>query len=765
MSNVVGGTIIWNLDVDDKEFTRKLGNAKKEANNAAGDIEDAFRKSNKGIVSSFDDAFKASKVFAGGLVAIGTSLIAGGGFGIKIAAEIETAKQGFATLLGSVQKADDAIAMIKKDAASTPFEFTNLVRANQMLTSVTKNAPQSEALLLNVGKALSAAGKSGAELDNVIVNLQQIANTAKISELDIRQFGFAGINILELLADYYGTTKDKAGDMVKDSKNAFADLEGAFAKAGEGGGKFSKAFTDQAGTATQLLSNFADVTKQTAAEIVTQTGIFDMFKNSLSGVIDALGKFQPDIIKTIKDLMTFIAEYGPVVVGVIVGGLTPALIGLGKALWFNVIPAMIALLPYIVVGGLIGAAILGIIKIVQNWGSIMSFLGNVISQVSGVISSVFNNLKQVVIKVWTDIKAQTDIFVNYISSLPAQIGAALMGVYNSFVSWGAGVWNYLSTQIPLWIKSVGQWFAALPQNIAYWLGFALGSIVQWGINTWTYFQTNVPLWINGIANFFTQLPGIIWIALTNTYNGFVLWGTNTWTYLSTEIPRWINSIILWMGDLLKRMGDSLLNIYNSFITWGTNTWNYLKVEVPKWVTNIVLWIASLPKKIADALGGMSTTVKGKFTDTWNGIVSEVSSWPGKISDWGKNIGNAFVNGVKDALNGLKDAFINGFNNAKGSIKGNSPPKEGPLKDIDKWGFNIGTAWVDGLTQAMGNFKNNIADILPVISEPAYATANSSSGVTSGGFKQDVTINIDKVQNQQDVDALGREFGFRQSLLL
>lgn len=401
-----GGAVIWNLDVDDKGLNSGLDAARNNVKKAADDVDnrlskigDSTRSMSSGIVDAFKKAEGASWAFAGSLGALGATIVAGLGFGVKMAADIETARQGFTTLLGSIEKADAAIAMIKKDAATTPFEFSNLVRANQMLTSVTKNASQSERLLLNVGKALSAAGKGSAELDNVIVNLQQIANTAHISEMDVRQFGFAGINILELLADHYGTTKEAAADMVKNSKDAFSDLESAFAKAGENGGKFSRAFIDQAGTMNQLWSNFRDIVSQTAAELVTKTGIFDMVKMALGGIIDTLVQFQPQIVQGIKDFMTFITENGPIIVGVIAGGLTPAFVGLAVAVG----SALISLLPFMAIGAVLAIATQSIVTSLGGWQMAQEALNNVLNQVV-LIYDAF--LKPAIDSLWLTIQTQ-----------------------------------------------------------------------------------------------------------------------------------------------------------------------------------------------------------------------------------------------------------------------------------------------------------------------------------------------------------------------
>lgn len=417
MADLVGGSIVWNLDVNDKAFNQGIDEAKSKVKDLGDETESSGRK----ISGALENAKGASLAFAAGLGAVVAGVTAFVGFGTKIAGDLESARQGFVTLLGSGQKADEALAQIKKDAAATPFELTGLVRANQMLTQVTKDAPRSEAVLLNVGKALAAAGKGGEELDRVIVNLQQIANVGKISELDIRQFGFAGINILELLADYYGTTKEAASDMVKDSKDAFKDLESAFAKAGAQGGKFGDAFINQAGTFNQLASNFKDTINIFAADIVTTTGIFDAIKQGLSGVINTLNQFKPQIVQGIVTLIEFVKNNGELVVGIIVGGLVPAFIALAGA----VASMVVALAPFVLIGAAIGGALLLLRKAWEtNFLGIQDAVKSVVDWFTGTflptMQSVFNVIKVLVTIVY-------DVFVAAFSLIKT--------IVNEFVIW------------------------------------------------------------------------------------------------------------------------------------------------------------------------------------------------------------------------------------------------------------------------------------------------------------------------------------------
>ena len=325
---------------------------------------------------------------AASLAAIGIATVAAAGVALawqaaKTAGNLESWRQGFVNLLGSAEKADETIEMIKRDAAKTPFELPGLVQANLLLTQVTKEGPRSERMLLNVGKALSAAGKGQAELDRIIVNLQQIGNVGKITEMDIRQFGFAGINVLEMLADYYGTTKEKAAEMVKDSKDAFADLEGAFAKAGESGGKFENSFTLMSGTFNQLMSNLKDSFTILGAEVITQSGLFDIFKNAMAGATtwvnnnkDAIAAWVKDAVDVAKvKVQEWIEQMGGK------EGIQAKLQSFWKTITNEVIPAVLWLVGVIKdIIGFVWEHREGIIKLIAIYEAVkvMLFLGGVI---------------------------------------------------------------------------------------------------------------------------------------------------------------------------------------------------------------------------------------------------------------------------------------------------------------------------------------------------------------------------------------------------
>lgn len=362
------GSIYYDVDLDNKEFKRKAS----ETSGAVSRIKNGFESARLG-----------SFALLGGMTALGLGMAKFASNSIKVAANIETMTQGFVTLLGSSEKANEAINMIKKDAASTPFELPGLIQANQLLTAVTKDAPRSEKLLLNVGKALSAMGKGQEELDRIIVNLQQIGAVGKATMLDVKQFAFAGIPIFEMLSEATGKTGEALEEMISSGGVTFDMLEEMFNKAGTGSGRFAQAFETQAGTFNQLVSNMKDNIAIFGSELVKQTGLFDLAKRAVNKFNEVMGILQtkisdaggimPFLRKVFDDNRTIIIA----VAGALVGALIPALVATGTAIWGAFAP----LIPFIAIGA--GLAIL-IDKLVQRfggWHTVLSKIRNIFGNV------------------------------------------------------------------------------------------------------------------------------------------------------------------------------------------------------------------------------------------------------------------------------------------------------------------------------------------------------------------------------------------------
>jgi tape measure domain-containing protein len=514
----------------------------------------------KSFQGDFEQSADASRKFALGLAAATTAAGAFAYQGIQTAAQLETNRQGFITLLGSAQKADAALAQIKKDAASTPFELPGLIQANQLLTSVTKDSDRSERFLLNIGKALAAMGKGQPEMDRLIVNLQQIGAVGKASMLDLKQFAFAGVPIFDMLKESMkgagqvvvdnskkigtnaaqlaklqgqlavatqrqqeftdktkdstklstantidtlrtkiaalsganeklaasnGTVVESQGqleDMIASGAVTFEMLEDLFNKAGEGSGQFARAFIDQAGTFNQLFSNLKDNMNIFMADLVTQTGLFDLIKGALANFVAFLSAHSADIINFIKSTVEWLKEHKaviPVVAGMMAGALAPAVIALGAAF----AGMLIALAPFVAAGG----ALMLLIEGIKAGDPLMIGMATTIGVL--LIPAIIGLATTIITSVLPALAALA------VAAAPWLIGGLIVGGLVAGLVWVAKNWDMVWGGIKTGFKAAVNFLIGIAEGWANsWVGAA--NIIIGALNKVKF---SIPDWVPGVG--------------------------------------------------------------------------------------------------------------------------------------------------------------------------------------------------------------------------------------------------------------------------
>lgn len=254
---------------------------------------------------------KTGVVVAGGLAALAGAAGVFGAKSLSLAADLEQTRIGFKTLLQDGDKADALLKRISQEAAATPFEIKGLQEGAMALTAVTKDGDKAVDTLLAVGNAISASGKGQAEMDSIILNLQQISSTGKVTEMDIRQMQGA-IPIFNDIIGAAGLTTES----LKNSDNAAEELIGAFQKAAEEGGIAHGAMAAQSetfnGRVSTLKDNFAIAMTSIGSSLMEQAkpaleqlvGVSDILvaavgEEGLSGAFQMFREQFPKLAETI----------------------------------------------------------------------------------------------------------------------------------------------------------------------------------------------------------------------------------------------------------------------------------------------------------------------------------------------------------------------------------------------------------------------------------------------------------------------------------
>ena len=249
------------------------------------------------IVKSLTDSLKRTAAEIGGLVAIKKF----GSDVIEATGKMQQLQVALSTILQDKTKADQLIAEIVQFAAKTPFNLDDVAEGAKQLLAYGSSADK-------VIEELSMLGDVASGLQIPIGQLIYLYGTLRTQgramTVDIRQFAGRGIPIYEELAKVLGVSKDQVGELVKEGKVGFKEVEQAFKNMTSEGGKFANLMENSAGTWPQRLSNIEDTLFQKMNEFGNKyKEVFEFGIGTAEGLVESLD----DVIAVMGGL---IAAYG-----------------------------------------------------------------------------------------------------------------------------------------------------------------------------------------------------------------------------------------------------------------------------------------------------------------------------------------------------------------------------------------------------------------------------------------------------------------------
>ena len=249
------------------------------------------------VVKSLTDSLKRTALEIGGLTAIkkfGSDVIDATG-------RMQQLQVALSTILQDKSKADQLIAEIIQFAAKTPFNLDDVANGAKQLLAYGSSADKVVGELSMLGDVASGLQ---IPIGQLIYLYGTLRTQGRAMTVDIRQFAGRGIPIYEELAKVLGVTKDQVGELVKEGKVGFAEVEQAFKNMTSEGGKFANLMESSAGTWPQRLSNIGDTLFQKMNE----------FGNKYKEVFEFGIGTTEDLVESLDDVLAviggLIAAYG-----------------------------------------------------------------------------------------------------------------------------------------------------------------------------------------------------------------------------------------------------------------------------------------------------------------------------------------------------------------------------------------------------------------------------------------------------------------------
>lgn len=254
-------------------------------------------------------SFAADVAAAGAALSVGFTapLVGLATEAINLAGSFQQAEIGFSTMMHSAQNAGQFLNELKSFAASSPFEFPELLDASRRLMAMGFEASAVIPIMRTVGDAVAGLGGNAQTIDRITLALGQMQAKGRVSAQEMNQLAEAGIPAWQSLADAIGVSIPEA--MRRAERGAITATQAIPAILQGMQEHFGGMMTAQMNTVAGQWSNFKD----NLSFIVADIG------RALLPFADMVLSVATPILSMLRDVAAGFAELPQPVQGVIVG--------------------------------------------------------------------------------------------------------------------------------------------------------------------------------------------------------------------------------------------------------------------------------------------------------------------------------------------------------------------------------------------------------------------------------------------------------------
>lgn len=420
--------------------------------------------------------------------------------------------------------------------------------------------------------------------------------------------------------------------------------------------------------------------------------------------------------------------------------------------------------------------------IINAWNAIKSFL-----------LSVWDAIKKACSAVWGGIK---DFFKEH----GDEIKAGLLAAWNVIRSVLTAVWNVIRTVALAVFGDLQEFWRQHGEEIKNALVTAWNTIQSILVGVWNVIKTVATTIFGGLQSFWQKHGEQITEALVNVWNIIKNVLTAVWTIIST-IARtifnglkafwdtWGNTILTAISgvwEVIKAVFSTAFNViadlFAVFAALFSGDWGALWENVKQLVSDIfggivnivstilsavwsvissiftTIWnfISGIAQNIWNAittaftniLTGITTTVtniKDAIVNGFTAAIDWIKSLPAQALQWGADIINGIVDGIKGAIGAVGDA-VKGVADKIKSFLGFSEPDEGPLSDFHTYMPDMIDLMSKGITAGKEKVRKALEGITGDMS--VVANANVASPRTAAAAAGTSQISKSVVQNVQ-----------------
>lgn len=253
----------------------------------------------------------------------------------------------------------------------------------------------------------------------------------------------------------------------------------------------------------------------------------------------------------------------------------------------------ISMLPIIAVIAAVAAAIAGIIAIIQNWGAITQWFGELWNTICTGIGAMVDSLKAWFSNLWTHLQSVWEGICNVVQTAVMLLGSIIQGAIDIITLPFQMIWeNCKGIVSSVWegIKSV---VSSAIHAVSSTISSVMGAIKNVISTVWNAISSKVSSVLNTIKT-----------TVSTVFNAVKSVASSVWNGIKSVISSVVDGIKSKVSSVFNGVKSTVTSIFNGIKSTATSVWNGIKDAIIKPVEAAKNAVKGIIDKITGFFSGM-----------------------------------------------------------------------------------------------------------------------------------------------------------------
>lgn len=253
----------------------------------------------------------------------------------------------------------------------------------------------------------------------------------------------------------------------------------------------------------------------------------------------------------------------------------------------------ISMLPIIAVIAAVAAAIAGIIAIIQNWGAITQWFGELWNTICTGIGAMVDSLKAWFSNLWTHLQSVWEGICNVVQTAVMLLGSIIQGAVDIITLPFQMIWeNCKGIVSSVWegIKSV---VSSAIHAVSSTISSVMGAIKNVISTVWNAISSKVSSVLNTIKT-----------TVSTVFNAVKSVASSIWNGIKSVISSVVDGIKSKVSSVFNGVKSTVTSIFNGIKSTATSVWNGIKEAIIKPVEAAKNAVKGIIDKITGFFSGM-----------------------------------------------------------------------------------------------------------------------------------------------------------------